>query len=115
MDDGLLMGMLHSVADQDEELQPLPHREPALVAISRDRHSRHILHGEVGPALRRRSGVEDLGDGGWSISASAWRSDSKRATTSRVSMPALISLTATRRRTGCFCSASHTWPMPPSR
>src|SRR5689334_4263860 len=31
---------------------------------------------------------------GWSISAKAWRSDSKRAMTWRVSMPSLMSLTA---------------------
>ena len=64
MDDGLLMRMLHAVADQDEELHPLPHGEPVLVAISRNGHTRHILHGEVGAALGRGTGVEDLGDGG---------------------------------------------------
>ena len=39
---------------------------------------------------------------GWSISASAWRSASKRATTWAVSMPGLMTLSATRRRTGCL-------------
>src|SRR5258708_9798557 len=34
--------------------------------------------------------------------------------TSRVSMPGLITLTATLRRTGCCCSATKTRPMPPS-
>ena len=43
---------------------------------------------------------------GWSISARAWRSDSKRATTCLESMPRLMSLRATRRRTGFSCSAS---------
>jgi hypothetical protein len=50
---------------------------------------------------------------GWSIKASAWRSDSKRATTCLVSMPALMSLRATLRR-GSSCSATQTSPMPPS-
>ena len=35
---------------------------------------------------------------GWSIRARAWRSASKRARTSRVSMPSLMTLSATRRR-----------------
>ena len=39
---------------------------------------------------------------GWSISASACRSASKRAITCRVSMPGLMILSATRRRTGCL-------------
>ncbi len=42
---------------------------------------------------------------GWSISASAWRSCSKRASTWRESIPGLSSLSATRRRTGSLCSA----------
>src|SRR5262245_23970779 len=51
---------------------------------------------------------------GWSIRASACRSASKRAITCFESMPALISLTATRRLTGSVCWAIHTAPMPPS-
>ena len=51
---------------------------------------------------------------GWSISASAWRSASKRATTWSVSIPALMTFRATWRRTGWVCSASHTSPIPPS-
>lgn len=42
------------------------------------------------------------------------RSASKRAITSRESMPALISFSATVRRTGSACSARQTSPMPPS-
>ena len=42
---------------------------------------------------------------GWSISASACRSASNRAMTCSVSMPGLMTFTATRRRTGCVCSA----------
>ena len=51
---------------------------------------------------------------GWSITASACRSASKRASTDFESMPALMSLRATLRRTGCVCSATQTVPMPPS-
>ncbi len=38
---------------------------------------------------------------GWSIRARAWRSAPNRASTWRLSMPALMSLSATVRRTGC--------------
>ena len=51
---------------------------------------------------------------GWSISASACRSASKRAITCRVSMPGLMTFSATLRRTGCCCSAMNTTPKPPS-
>ena len=51
---------------------------------------------------------------GWSIIASACRSASKRASTWAVSMPSLMTLSATRRRMGSRCSARYTVPMPPS-
>ena len=51
---------------------------------------------------------------GWSMSARAWRSASKRAMTSLVSIPSLMILIATRRWTGSSCSAIHTTPHPPS-
>src|SRR5713226_8353347 len=51
---------------------------------------------------------------GWSMMASDCRSDAKRFSTASSYMPALINFTATRRRTGAVCSASHTLPMPPS-
>ena len=51
---------------------------------------------------------------GWSISARACRSASNRAMTWRLSMPALMSLSATLRCTGWVCSAMKTVPMPPS-
>src|SRR5262249_2713300 len=46
--------------------------------------------------------------------ASACRSASNRASTARLSMPALISLTATNRLTGSVCRAIQTVPIPPS-
>src|SRR5579864_938486 len=51
---------------------------------------------------------------GWSMIASAWRSASKRAMTCPVSMPGLMTFSATLRRTGFSCSAMKTAPMPPS-
>src|SRR5262245_18192335 len=50
----------------------------------------------------------------WSMRARACRSASNRATTWAESRPGLMSLRATRRRTGCSCSAMKTTPMPPS-
>ena len=50
---------------------------------------------------------------GWSIMASAWRSASKRARTCLVSIPALITLSATMREIGTDCSAIQTVPKPP--
>ena len=38
VDDPLLMRVLHGVADLDEQLEPLLHREIGLVAIFGDRH-----------------------------------------------------------------------------
>ncbi len=51
---------------------------------------------------------------GWFMSARAWRSASKRATTSLVSMPGLMILSATSRCTGSACTARYTAPIPPS-
>jgi hypothetical protein len=49
----------------------------------------------------------------WFMIARVRRSDSKRASTSSLSMPRLTSLIATRRR-GSSCQASKTSPIPPS-
>ena len=51
---------------------------------------------------------------GWSIRASACRSAPNRASRACESIPLLISLTATVRRTGSVCRAAQTSPMPPS-
>src|SRR6185369_12950452 len=50
----------------------------------------------------------------WLMSASAWRSRAKRASTSRELSPARTILSATRRRTGPVSAASYTVPIPPS-
>ncbi len=49
----------------------------------------------------------------WLIAASAFCSSRKRAMTSLVAMPCLMTLTATMRRDGVRCSARNTSPMPP--
>ena len=63
MDDALLVGVLHRLADRDEQRQPLARRQPGPVAILGDRHALDQLHHEVGAAVGL-AGVEDLGDVG---------------------------------------------------
>ena len=62
MDDPLLVGVLHRLADRDEQLQPLADGEAFLVAELVDRDAADQLHDEVGMAGFGRPGIEDLGD-----------------------------------------------------
>jgi len=64
VDDPLLVRVLHGAADQHEQLQPIPNREPLAVAVLGDGHAVHQLHDEVGPARSRDTAIEDLGDVG---------------------------------------------------
>jgi len=50
---------------------------------------------------------------GWAMRASSSRSARKRDSSSSLSKPALITLSATWRRTGAVWSARYTAPMPP--
>jgi hypothetical protein len=56
--------MRHSLAHLDEQFQPLPYGKSLLLAERGDRLPRDQLHHEEGPALRRRSGIEYLGNAG---------------------------------------------------
>ena len=64
MDDPLLVGVLHGLADRDGQLEPLAKRQPALVAELGDRDALDQLHHEVGASLLGGAGVEHLGDVG---------------------------------------------------
>ena len=64
VDDALLVGVLNRLADRDEQLQPLPRGELALITESGDRHALDQLHHEEGSAGFGRSRVQDLGDVG---------------------------------------------------
>ena len=64
MDDALLVRMLHALADLHEQLQAVLGAQPVPVAMLGDRDTAHELHGEVGPALLGRPGVEDAGNVG---------------------------------------------------
>ena len=64
MDDPLLVGVLHGLADRDGQLESLAERQPPLVAEPGDRNALDQLHHEVGASLFGGAGVEDLGDVG---------------------------------------------------
>ncbi len=52
VDNPLLMGMLHRMANRDEQFQTLLRREVVLVAVVGDGDAADQLHDEVGPASR---------------------------------------------------------------
>ena len=63
VDDRLLVRVLHAFADVHEKLEPFAGAEPVIVAVGRDGHPGDVFHHEVRRALRRRAGIEHLGDG----------------------------------------------------
>ena len=53
VDDEVLVGVAHRVADLRHELEPAGDRELVLVAVAGERHALDQLHGEVRHARRR--------------------------------------------------------------
>src|SRR5258706_8846836 len=100
------MRVLNGPADLNEKLQSRLGIQLVLVAITGDGNTFDQFHYEVGRPVSVAPASSTLAMFGWSISANAWRSASNRAMTCRVSIPSLITLSATRRRTGCSCSAT---------
>ena len=105
MDDTLLVSVLNSLADRDEQLQSLFGGQLILsqysvigtpLTSSITKYGRPL---SVAPPSNTRDML------GWSISANAWRSASKRATTAWVSIPGLMIFNATLRWIGRCCSA----------
>ena len=62
VDDQVLVRVLDGGADVAEERQPGRGVEPVRVAVVDDRLPFDVLHGEVGPAVRRAAAVEEAGD-----------------------------------------------------
>ena len=62
VDDALLVGVLDGLADGDEQLEPLPQRQLALVAVAGDRDALDQLHHEERAAVVGGAGVEHPGD-----------------------------------------------------
>ena len=95
-----LMGVLHRLADRDEQFQPLASREIAwsqYSVIGTPLTSSITKYGRPVSVVPASSTLAMLG---WSIIARACRSASKRAITCRVSMPGLMIFSATVRWTG---------------
>jgi len=86
-------------------------RQGMLVAIFGDLETLHQLHHKIRPPAFGRAGIEDVGDVSDVPSAPAPAvRPQKRAITLLVSMPGLISLSATRRTTGSRCLARKNHP-----
>jgi hypothetical protein len=109
-----LVGELDRGAHLAEQLQPLPRCELVGAAVVGDRHPRTSSMTKNGRPCSVVPASRTVAMFGWSISARACRSASNRATTCRVSMPGLITFSATFRWTGWVCSATNTCPIPPS-
>ena len=62
MNDPFLVGVLHGLADRDEQLQALLGREIALVAILGEGDALNQLHHEVGPTVFGGSRIMYLRD-----------------------------------------------------
>ncbi len=64
MDDALLMGVLHGIADLHEQPQSLGNVQPRCFTVFGDRHALNVLHDEEGPARFRQPAVQHLSDVG---------------------------------------------------
>jgi hypothetical protein len=106
VDDPLLVRVLDGLANLDEQIEPFLRGEIGLIAVVGDLDPPDQFHHEIGPAHVGGARIQHLAMLGWSIIASACRSASNRATTCLVSMPSLMTLSTTRRRTGSVCSAT---------
>jgi hypothetical protein len=60
VEDRLLVGMLHTVADADEQLEPLADSQPFPIAVCRHGNTVDILHDKIRVAVRCRAAIEDL-------------------------------------------------------
>ena len=62
MNDAFLMGVLHGVADRNEQMEPLLRREFFVITVLRDRHALDVFHDEKRPAAVGDAGIEHPGD-----------------------------------------------------
>ena len=62
VNDPLLMSVLDGLADLHEQIQPLPCRVAALVAVVGDRHPFDQLHHKVGASGVGTAPIEHMGD-----------------------------------------------------
>jgi len=62
VDNSLLVGMLHGLANLQKQLQPFPNRHLVLIAILGDRHALDQLHDKIRPSTIRLPAIIHLGD-----------------------------------------------------
>ena len=62
MNDALLMGMLHRLADGHGQFQPLTRRQPVVVTEGGDGDAADQLHHEIGTARIGGPGIQHMGD-----------------------------------------------------
>jgi hypothetical protein len=62
MEDATAVGVLHCRAALEEDVDTLPQREPALVAVVRDRQTAHQLDGEERATLACGPGTQHFGE-----------------------------------------------------
>jgi hypothetical protein len=100
MDDALLVRVLDGVADLDEQIQPLLWSRLVLVAVIRDAHAAHQFHHEVRPARVGRARIQHARDVRMIHHRQRLPLRLEPGDDLLVSMPSLMTLSATRRRTG---------------
>ena len=88
-----------------KSLKPLARGTCCLVAVIRDLHPAHQFHHEEGPARFGRAGIQNFGDVRVIHQRERLAFGLEAGDDLLVSMPSLITLSATRRRTGSSCSA----------
>ena len=96
------------------KFQPLARRQLVLVAVFGDRDAADQFHHEVRPAGVGGAGVEHSGDVRMVHHGQRLPLGLEPGDDLGVSMPGLMTLSATLRRTGSCCSATKTRPKPPS-
>ena len=114
MDDAFLVRMLNAVADLDEQLEALADRQAVPIAVAGDRFTAHVLHHEVRATLRRRPGVEHLGDRRVVHQGQRLALGLETRHDLRGVHAGLDDLDRDLAVDGWICSASQTSPMPPS-
>lgn len=113
MHDALVVRVLHGIADPGDEFEPRAVLELAFVAVAVQGHAGNVFHHQERPAGVGAAGVEQAGDARVVERAECLLLQTKACQDGCRSMPARITFTATRRRTGCSCSHRNTAAIPP--
>src|SRR5260370_26636823 len=107
-------GVLHAFANFGKEFNAFANGQALLVAIQSDGNAGDVLYDEVRLAVGSGAGVEDLGDSGMIHARKRLAFRLEALQENVVGHTGRMSFSATRRRRGTVCSATHTCSMPPS-